>query len=78
MLNLSLRAVLFLRRAGLREANWQMVYAWRKNGQKGSRSCSPPLAGLHVTCALEPKADRFWTFNERQAKLAKARGLKTK
>jgi len=32
---------------------------------------------LHVASALELKADRFWTFDERQAKLAKAVGLKT-
>jgi predicted nucleic acid-binding protein len=32
---------------------------------------------LHIACALELKADRFWTFDERQAKLAKAEGLKT-
>jgi predicted nucleic acid-binding protein len=31
---------------------------------------------LHVACALELKADRFWTFDDRQAKLAKAQGLK--
>jgi len=31
---------------------------------------------LHVACALELKAERFWTFDERQAKLARARGLK--
>ena len=35
------------------------------------------LDSLHVACALELKAERFWTFDERQAKLAKARGLKT-
>ncbi len=35
------------------------------------------LDSLHVTCALELKAERFWTFDERQAKLAKAEGLKT-
>jgi predicted nucleic acid-binding protein len=34
------------------------------------------LDSLHVACALELKADRFWTFDERQAKLAKAAGLK--
>jgi len=34
------------------------------------------LDTLHVACALELKADRFWTFDERQAKLAKAQGLK--
>jgi predicted nucleic acid-binding protein len=31
---------------------------------------------LHVACALEFKAERFWTFDERQGKLAKAEGLK--
>lgn len=35
------------------------------------------LDSLHVACALELKAERFWTFDERQAKLAKAQGLKT-
>jgi predicted nucleic acid-binding protein len=35
------------------------------------------LDSLHVACALELKAERFWTFDERQAKLAKAAGMKT-
>jgi predicted nucleic acid-binding protein len=35
------------------------------------------LDSLHVACALELKAERFWTFDERQKKLAKAQGLKT-
>lgn len=35
------------------------------------------LDTLHVACALELKAERFWTFDDRQAKLAKAEGLKT-
>ncbi len=35
------------------------------------------LDTLHVACALELQADRFWTFDERQAKLAKAAGMKT-
>jgi predicted nucleic acid-binding protein len=35
------------------------------------------LDSLHVACALELKAERFWTFDEGQAKLAKAEGLKT-
>jgi predicted nucleic acid-binding protein len=34
------------------------------------------LDTLHVACALELKAKQFWTFDERQAKLAKAAGLK--
>jgi len=34
------------------------------------------LDTLHVACALEFKAERFWTFDERQAKLAKTLELK--
>jgi predicted nucleic acid-binding protein len=34
------------------------------------------LDALHVACALELKAERFWTFDERQTKLAKAAGLR--
>ena len=46
----------------------------RKYGPKlGVRT----LDSLHVACALELKAERFWTFDERQAKLAKVVGLKT-
>ncbi len=33
------------------------------------------LETLHVALALEFKADRFWTFDRRQAKLAEAEGL---
>lgn len=35
------------------------------------------LDSLHVACALELKADKFWTFDDRQAKLAEAVGLDT-
>jgi predicted nucleic acid-binding protein len=35
------------------------------------------LDTLHVACALELKVARFWTFDERQAKLAITVGLKT-
>lgn len=35
------------------------------------------LDSLHVAAALELKAERFWTFDDRQKKLAKAVGLKT-
>lgn len=35
------------------------------------------LDTLHVACALELRANRFWTFDERQAKLAEAVGLDT-
>jgi len=36
------------------------------------------LDNLHVACAIELKAESFWTFDERQRKLAKAIGLRTK
>jgi predicted nucleic acid-binding protein len=35
------------------------------------------LDTLHVACALELDAEQFWTFDERQAKLAEAVGLKS-
>jgi predicted nucleic acid-binding protein len=35
------------------------------------------LDTLHVASALELKAKQFWTFDERQAKLARSEGLKT-
>jgi len=35
------------------------------------------LDTLHVASALELKAERFWTFDARQAKLALAVGLRT-
>lgn len=42
----------------------------------GPRLGMRTLDSLHVASALELKARRFWTFDERQAKLAKAVGLK--
>jgi predicted nucleic acid-binding protein len=36
------------------------------------------LDSLHVACALELKAEKFWTFDDRQARLAEAVGLDTK
>jgi len=35
------------------------------------------LDSLHVACALELGAERFWTFDERQTRLAEAAGLNT-
>jgi predicted nucleic acid-binding protein len=45
--------------------------------QYGVRIGCRTLDSLHVACALEFKAAAFWTFDERQRKLAKAAGLKT-
>jgi predicted nucleic acid-binding protein len=42
----------------------------------GSRLGVRTLDSLHVACALLLKAEQFWTFDERQGKLAKAVGLK--
>jgi len=47
--------------------------ARRHGSQIGMRT----LDTLHVACALELKAEQFWTFDERQKKLAKVQGLKT-
>jgi predicted nucleic acid-binding protein len=38
--------------------------------------CTRTFDTLHVASALELKAQNFWTFDDRQAKLAKAAGLK--
>jgi len=35
------------------------------------------LHTLHIACALELHADRFWTFDDRQIQLAHAVGLNT-
>jgi len=43
----------------------------------GARMPLRTLDTLHVASALELKAERFWTFDERQKKLAEAVGLNT-
>jgi predicted nucleic acid-binding protein len=45
--------------------------------QYGSSLGVRTLDSLHVACALELKAQRFWTFDDRQARLAEAVGLDT-
>jgi predicted nucleic acid-binding protein len=35
------------------------------------------LDSLHVACALDLRAQKFWTFDDRQARLAEAVGLDT-
>lgn len=60
-------------RASLPDAVWQtsIQLAQRYGPVFGVRT----LDSLHVACALELRAERFWTFDERQAKLAEAVGL---
>jgi predicted nucleic acid-binding protein len=45
--------------------------------QYGSTLGVRTLDSLHVACALELGAERFWTFDERQERLAQAAGLDT-
>jgi predicted nucleic acid-binding protein len=49
-----------------------IVLARNRVARLGVRS----LDTLHVAIALELRADHFWTFDRRQAKLAEAEGLK--
>ena len=46
--------------------------AHRRVSRLGART----LDSLHVASAIELRADRFWTFDNRQSELAKAEGLK--
>ena len=61
--------------ANLPERTWatSIDLARRHGPTLGCRT----LDSLHVACALELKAERFWTFDERQARLAEAVGLNT-
>jgi len=43
----------------------------------GARLGVRTLDSLHVASALELKADSFWTFDDRQKRMAHAAGLKT-
>jgi predicted nucleic acid-binding protein len=55
--------------------------AWEEAITLAHRFCASlgvrTLDTLHVACALELGADRFWTFDERQLRLAAAVGLDT-
>ena len=57
----------------LPEATWsEVIELARRHGPTlGVRT----LDSLHVACALELKADKFWTFDDRQKQLAEAVGL---
>jgi predicted nucleic acid-binding protein len=56
--------------------------AYRRAVSLAQRFCptlgTRTLDTLHVACALELGAERFWTFDERQARLAEAVGLDTR
>ncbi len=62
-------------KAGLPESVWtQCAELARRHGPRlGVRT----LDSLHVAAAVELGARTFWTFDERQAKLAGAAGLQT-
>ena len=55
--------------------------AWITAVSLSNRFCATlgvrTLDTLHVACALELRADRFWTFDDRQSRLAEAVGLDT-
>jgi predicted nucleic acid-binding protein len=59
----------------LPEKTWEtsILLAERHGPTLGVRT----LDSLHVACALELKAERFWTFDDRQTRLAEAVGLDT-
>lgn len=66
----------WLRPASLPEGAWELCaqLAEKHAAQVGMRT----LDTLHVACALDLKADRFWTFDLRQSDLALVAGLKVK
>jgi predicted nucleic acid-binding protein len=57
----------------LPEATWETCIDLAK--KYGPALGIRTLDSLHVACALLLKADKFWTFDERQAQLAEAVGL---
>jgi predicted nucleic acid-binding protein len=68
------RAVGLWKEAGMPSEAFQLCaeLAHRHGPRIGIRT----LDSLHVASALFLKAERFWTFDERQAKLARAEGFK--
>jgi len=62
--------------ASLPESTWEVCAALAR--RYGSKLGVRTLDSLHVACALELQAEEFWTFDDRQRKLAKATGLLTR
>jgi len=64
-----------MQRAVFPEAAWNRTVdlAHRFTPVLGVRT----LDSLHVACALELRAEKFWTFDERQTRLAEMVGLDT-
>ena len=62
-------------KAGLPEDVWETCAALAR--RYGPRLGVRTLDSLHVAAALGLEAKAFWTFDERQAKLAAAAGLQT-
>lgn len=56
--------------------------AWDAGANLAQRFCKSlgvrSLDTLHVACALELQVQRFWTFDDRQRRLAEAVGLNTR
>lgn len=63
------------RLVGLPERAWKTTIDLARN--HGPIFGVRTLDSLHVACAIELGTDRFWTFDERQARLAEAVGLDT-
>ncbi|MGA9564286.1 MAG: PIN domain-containing protein [Candidatus Korobacteraceae bacterium] len=57
------------------EAAWDLAVELAR--QHVARLGCRTLDTLHVACALELGATKFWTFDQRQERLAKAVGLST-
>ena len=68
------------RAAGLWTETGMPELAWESCADLARRHCARlgvrTLDTLHVASALQLKAERFWTFDDRQSKLANAVGLK--
>ena len=68
------------RASGLWAETGMPELAWESCADLARRHCARlgvrTLDTLHVASALQLKAERFWTFDDRQSKLANAAGLK--